>query len=68
MESYGYEEDAREIAEDWVELNERIYEDYQRFLERYNVVSPGDIEVYDDYPIGYGATIGVYLALKDYLK
>lgn len=66
LERYGYKEDALEIAEDWIELNERIYEDFNRFLEYYNVVSPGDIDLDDNYPIGYGATIGVYLALKEY--
>jgi alpha,alpha-trehalase len=68
LERYGYQEDANEIAEDWVELNERIFEDFNRFLEYYNVVSPGDIDLRDNYPIGYSATIGVYLALKEYLE
>ena len=67
MENYGYSDDAKDIAEDWIELNERIYDDFKRFLERYNVVSPGDIDLWDDYPIGYGPTIGVYLALNEYL-
>jgi alpha,alpha-trehalase len=68
LDQYGHQELAKDIAERWIGLIEKVYRDQGRFLEYYNVVEFGENEMDDDYPSdGYGPTIGVYLALKKYL-
>lgn len=58
---YGYEEDARRIAEKYVNLVEKCFEQTGHFWEKYNVVE-GNVEVVDEYkmPAMLGWTFGVY--------
>ena len=58
---YGYEEDALRIANKYVNLVEKCFEQTGNFWEKYNVVQ-GNVEVVDEYkmPAMLGWTFGVY--------
>lgn len=58
---YGYEEDALRIANKYVDLVEKCFEQTGNFWEKYNVVA-GNVEVVDEYkmPAMLGWTFGVY--------
>ena len=58
---YGYREDALRIAEKYVELVERCFQETGHLWEKYNVVK-GNAEVVDEYkmPTMLGWTFGVY--------
>jgi alpha,alpha-trehalase len=64
--NYGYKELALEIATRWTQLNERVFNNTGRMLEKYNVVDMdleaggGEYAVQD----GFGWTNGVYTKLK----
>lgn len=63
---YGHDDLADEIAKRWCELNEKVYAETGKFVEKYNVESDhglgggGEYELQD----GFGWTNGVYEALK----
>lgn len=58
---YGYKEDALRIAEKYVNLVEKCFEQTGHLWEKYNVVE-GNVEVVDEYkmPAMLGWTFGVY--------
>lgn len=58
---YGYQEDALRIAEKYVNLVEKCFEQTGHLWEKYNVVE-GNVEVVDEYkmPAMLGWTFGVY--------
>lgn len=58
---YGYEEDAKRIAEKYIALVDRCLETTGNMWEKYNVVE-GNVEVVDEYkmPAMLGWTFGVY--------
>jgi alpha,alpha-trehalase len=64
--NYGHYELAGEIATRWITLNENVYNNTGKMMEKYNVVSTdlaaggGEYQSQD----GFGWTNGVYLALK----
>jgi alpha,alpha-trehalase len=66
LENYGETELAHEIASRWMELNERVYNETGKMMEKYNVedlslfAGGGEYLTQD----GFGWTNGVYLALK----
>ena len=70
LDNYGHSDLAKTIAERWVRLNEKVYANTGKFVEKYNVedmtLDAGGCE----YPVqdGFGWSNGVYLALKAYLK
>lgn len=70
LERYGHEQLAREIAERWVSLNEKVYHNTGKFVEKYNVEDMTLQAGGGEYPVqdGFGWSNGVYLALKAYLK
>ena len=61
MLKYGYEEDAKRIAEKYIALVDRCLETTGNMWEKYNVVE-GNVEVVDEYkmPAMLGWTFGVY--------
>lgn len=67
--NYGFTEEAREISVRWTMLNEKVYNNTGKMMEKYNVVSTdlaaggGEYQSQD----GFGWTNGVYLALKKIL-
>jgi len=69
LDNYGHIDLARTIAKRWIALNEKVFKETGKFVEKYNVE---DIELAaggGEYPVqdGFGWTNGVYVALKNYL-
>jgi alpha,alpha-trehalase len=66
LENYGQKALAKDIAGRWVALNERVYANTGKMMEKYNVVNSaldaggGEYKSQD----GFGWTNGVYLAMK----
>ena len=67
--NYGYVDEARTIIERWLALNERVYRDTGKMMEKYNVEDitllsgGGEYETQD----GFGWSNGVALVFKDLL-
>jgi len=61
---------AKTIAERWVNLNEKIYDNAGKLVEKYNVEDMNLEAGGGEYPVqdGFGWSNGVYLTLKAYLK
>lgn len=70
LERYGHSDLARDIAKRWVVLNERVYKNTGKFVEKYNVEDMSLEAGGGEYPVqdGFGWSNGVYLALKAYLE
>ncbi len=66
LRNYGHDALADEIAKRWVELNEKVYSQSQKFVEKYNVESDDGLGGGGEYVLqdGFGWTNGVYEALK----
>ena len=66
LENYGLKKEAKDIAGRWVALNEKVYANTGKMMEKYNVVNAamgaggGEYKSQD----GFGWTNGVYLAMK----
>jgi len=64
---YGHRALAQKIAGRWMAINEKVYHNTGKMMEKYNVVATdllaggGEYEAQD----GFGWTNGVYLALQD---
>ena len=69
LENYGHSGLAKTIAERWVAVNERVYANTGKFVEKYNVEDMTLKAGGGEYPVqdGFGWSNGVYLALKAYL-
>ncbi|MBC7510573.1 MAG: alpha,alpha-trehalase TreA [Ferruginibacter sp.] len=69
FENYGLKKEAKDIAGRWVALNEKVYANTGKMMEKYNVVNAamgaggGEYKSQD----GFGWTNGVYLAMKSKL-
>ncbi len=70
LENYGHSSLAKAIAKRWVALNEKVYANTGKFVEKYNVEDMTLEAGGGEYPVqdGFGWSNGVYLALKTYLK
>ena len=70
LDKYGHTDLAKTIAERWVGLNEKVYANTGKFVEKYNVEDMTLEAGGGEYPVqdGFGWSNGVYLALKAYLK
>ena len=66
--NYGYGEDAKRIAEKWLDLNQRVFQKTGYLWEKYNVVT-GGIGKADRYPTqkGFGWTDAVFVKLIETL-
>jgi alpha,alpha-trehalase len=68
--NYGYEEEAKTIMRRWLALNERVYKNTGKMMEKYNVEDitllsgGGEYETQD----GFGWTNGVALGFKKMLS
>ncbi len=66
LENYGQKNMAKDIAGRWVALNEKVYKNTGKMMEKYNVANAaldaggGEYTSQD----GFGWTNGVYLAMK----
>ena len=67
--SYGYTDEAKEIMERWLTLNEKVFKDTGKMMEKYNVEDlsllsgGGEYETQD----GFGWTNGVALGFRNIL-
>ncbi len=70
LRNYGHDALANTIAERWVAINEKVYENTGKFVEKYNVEDMGLEGGGGEYPVqdGFGWSNGVYLALKSSLE
>ncbi|MGC1516404.1 MAG: trehalase family glycosidase, partial [Maribacter sp.] len=70
LENYGHSTLAISIAERWVALNEKVYKNTGKFVEKYNVEDMALEAGGGEYPVqdGFGWSNGVYLALKAYVR
>lgn len=69
LDDYGHSDLAKTIAERWVALNEKVYANTGKFVEKYNVEDMTLEAGGGEYPVqdGFGWSNGVYLALKAYV-
>ncbi len=70
LKNYHHTELAKEIAKRWLDINETVYRDTGKMMEKYNVVATGITAGGGEYEAqdGFGWTNGVYLALKKWLQ
>jgi len=70
LKNYDNDKLARELSRRWVALNEKVYANTGKFVEKYNVDDMSLEAGGGEYPVqdGFGWSNGVYLALKDYLE
>ncbi len=63
---YQYQELASDAAKRWMALNEKVYQNTGKLMEKYNVVDMNSLTGGGEYPLqdGFGWTNGVYLGLK----
>jgi alpha,alpha-trehalase len=64
--NYGNKTLAHTIISRWTSLNEKVFKETGKMLEKYNVVDLGKTGGGGEYPVqdGFGWTNGVYLAMK----
>jgi len=67
LRSYGHDELANEITKRWIALNEKVFADSHRLVEKYNVADTSGLGGGGEYLLqdGFGWTNGVYKALKN---
>jgi alpha,alpha-trehalase len=70
LENYGHHELAKTIAKRWIALNEKVYANTGKFVEKYNVEDMTLDAGGGEYPVqdGFGWSNGVYLTLKNHYK
>ncbi len=63
--NYGHTELANDIRQRWLSLNEKVFKDTGKMLEKYNVENIDLLSGGGEYPVqdGFGWTNGVYLKL-----
>jgi len=69
LAKYGQVDLAKEIAGRWMHINEKVYENTGKMMEKYNVVDTNLKAGGGEYPAqdGFGWTNGVYLALEKWM-
>lgn len=70
LAKYGHLNLAKEIAKRWMNINEKVYSNTGKMMEKYNVVATGLEAGGGEYPAqdGFGWTNGAYLALDKWMK
>ena len=68
--NYGHDELAKEIAGRWLTINEKVYTNTGKMMEKYNVVDINLEAGGGEYPAqdGFGWTNGVYLKLNSLFR
>jgi alpha,alpha-trehalase len=66
LRHYGFDEDAMDIKERWLEINQKVYAQSGKMMEKYNVSDTTLIAGGGEYPTqdGFGWTNGVALGLS----
>lgn len=70
LENYGHYSLAKNIAERWLALNDKVFAATGKMMEKYNVEDISQLAGGGEYPgqDGFGWTNGVYLALQNRIK
>jgi len=70
LDNYGHVKLAKDIANRWMKLNKRVYENTGKMMEKYNVIDTGLTAGGGEYPAqdGFGWTNGVYLDLEKWME
>jgi alpha,alpha-trehalase len=65
LENYHYKEPAKDIATRWIAINEKVFKETGKMMEKYNVLDTHLEAGGGEYPgqDGFGWTNGVYLKL-----
>ncbi len=68
--NYGYKAEAQEIMRRWLQLNERVYKNTGKMMEKYNVEDVTLLSGGGEYDLqdGFGWTNGVALVFEQLLK
>jgi len=68
--NYGCDELAKDIAKKWMNINEKVYNNTGKMMEKYNVVATDLTAGGGEYlsQDGFGWTNGVYLALHKWMR
>ncbi|MDF0705717.1 MAG: trehalase family glycosidase [Bacteroidota bacterium] len=68
--NYGYVDEAKEIMNRWLTLNEKVYQNTGKMMEKYNVEDLSLLSGGGEYPTqdGFGWTNGVALGFKQILE
>ena len=68
--NYGFDSEAREIMKRWLAINQKVFRDEGKMMEKYNVVDTTLISGGGEYPTqdGFGWTNGVALGFRDLLE
>ena len=69
LDNYGYTDDAKRIAQKYVDLADKVFDETNNLWEKYNVVE-GNINVSKEYtmPPMFGWSAGVYVFCREYLS
>ncbi len=69
LDRYGYQAEAKRIAEKYIKLVDKIFDETGNLWEKYNVIS-GGLDVANEYemPAMMGWSAGVYLSAAEYLE
>jgi alpha,alpha-trehalase len=67
LKNYGFDTLADDIRQRWLDLNERVYKETGKMVEKYNVSDTQKKGGGGEYPLqdGFGWTNGVFSALSD---
>jgi len=70
LRRYGYDDLADTISRRWLDLNDLVFSETHRMVEKYNVMGGSGLGGGGEYVLqdGFGWTNGVYIALKKQLK
>jgi alpha,alpha-trehalase len=70
LRAYGYHDLANTIRDRWLGVNDQVFADRKKMIEKYNVRNPGVLGGGGEYPLqdGFGWTNGVYAVLKDEIR
>lgn len=70
LDNYGFRGMAHDVAQRWIMINEKVYKNTGKFVEKYNVEDMTLEAGGGEYPVqdGFGWSNGVYLAMKSFIK
>ncbi|MCA8832367.1 alpha,alpha-trehalase TreF [Hymenobacter pini] len=70
LRHYGQHEEARIVATRWIALNEQVFQQTGKLMEKYNVMNPAAPGGGGEYPLqdGFGWTNGVLLDFLAYVR
>ena len=70
LDNYGFRDMSSDIAQRWIMINEKVYQNTGKFVEKYNVEDMTLEAGGGEYPVqdGFGWSNGVYLAMKAFIE